>query len=409
MVCDIYASVCGGFWKFVNTWGWDALEKKYNPNLRFREVHIICFNDSFRYRSLRHGTLCIHRVPRPPVKQLCHPLVMTLILANYATRIIHDHNIPLITNLYSNILDDGIPTVLAGKRASIPSMVTVQNEYQQIFKTTPMYLRSYRLNSMMEAYVYRHATHIRCVSEHLVEYVVDQGIPKCKVSFVPRCLDLTTFKYPTEQERAVFVEQYGLQDVENKLVVLCVAKLRPQKNLDRTLEAFSTALGQTGPAVLLIAGRGVLEPKLRETATRLGIDKHIVFLGKIPQSDLRCAYAMSDIFILPSMFEGRSRAIVEALSYGLPVIASNITSTRETIEDGYNGLLVDPQDVSDIASAISHLAKSEDLRRQLGRHAEQRFNECYSAEECYERKADLISSLIDHGRFASTSQVVRAR
>ena len=120
----------------------------------------------------------------------------------------------------------------------------------------------------------------------------------------------------------------------------------------------------------------------------------MTFLGKISQFDLRCAYSLSDIFLLPSLFEGRSRAILEALSYGLPVIVSNIESTREIIEHEFNGFLTDPFDIHSISQAITRLIESEDLRIKLARNAIQTIKDQYSARDCYERKANFINSLI---------------
>lgn len=397
MNSDSYLSICGRLLKLADVWGWESLEKKYNPNFRFSKVHIVCFNDTSGHASVTHGSLCIHRVPRPSIYFHRFPIVKTWILARYAKRIIERNNIPLAVHLYSNILSDGVPTVLAAKWTSIPSMVTLQNDYQQLLKTTSMYLRFYHLNRFMESYVYRNATHVRCISPYLVRYLVDHSVPKRKVSFVPRCFDLTTFRDPTASEKASFIEKYVLQDSKNGFVILCVAKFQPQKNLERTLQAFTNALNEIGPAQLIIAGhgKGKRETRLREQAKKLGVSNYVKFLGKIPQSDLRCAYATSDVFLLPSLFEGLGRAVIEALSYGLPVIVSNLPSLEGIVKHGYNGLLVDPFDVESIATTIIRLAKSKELRTELGDNARTEFREKYSFEECCERKAKLIMSLLD--------------
>lgn len=391
---DGYASICGELLRLAQNWGWEAVERKFNPNFHFKRVHIVCFNSEWRYRLLKRGCLYIHQIPRLPFKLFKFPPFQTLLLVRHAIKIIRQYQISLITNFYSHILDDGIPTVLAGMWTGIPSVVTVQNDYHQLLKTTSMYLRNYYLNNLLESYVYRNATHIRCVSQHLVKYVTDHGISENKITFIPRCLDPTIFTHPSDLEVTSFMEKYGIQDIKKGTVMLCVGKLNPQKNIERTLNAFAHSLDKTMPLHLLIAGDGILKAELQKTAKDLNIDHRVTFLGKISQFDLRCAYSLSDIFLLPSLFEGRSRAILEALSYGLPVIVSNIESTREIIEHEFNGFLIDPLDIHSISQAITRLVESEDLRIKLARNAIQTIKDQYSARDCYERKANFINSLI---------------
>ena len=394
MGCETYASICTNLLHLSRIWGWNALENKFNPNSRFLSVHIICWNDKPGYSSFRRGTLFIHQVPRPTIKALRFPFYLSWLLARHARYVIKKFDIQVIAQLYSHLLSSGIPTVMAGKLAGISSVVTVQNDYHYLFKSTRSYLRLYHLNNIAEFCVYRFATHLRCVSRHLIKHVLEHGVPEKKISFVPRCMDSSIFRTPDREEKNQFIEKYRVKNIIETQVILTVGKLTPQKNHERTIKAFSKIIDEKINALLLIVGHGKLERKLQETARDLGIADYIIFLGKIPQSDLKCAYALSDLFLLPSLFEGRSRAVMEALFYGLPVIVSNIDSNREIVENNYNGILVDPGDENDIAEAILQLLKNEHMLIRLSKSAKKSFREDYSIEECYERKAMMIKNLM---------------
>lgn len=109
------------------------------------------------------------------------------------------------------------------------------------------------------------------------------------------------------------------------LILGVVARLHTQKNIDFAI----SVLKETQNAMLYIAGDGPEEKKLKDYAKDLNIDTRVVFLGSITGKNLTSFYRAIDIFLLPSIYEGFGRTIVEALSEGLPVIANDIPIARE--------------------------------------------------------------------------------
>jgi glycosyltransferase involved in cell wall biosynthesis len=104
---------------------------------------------------------------------------------------------------------------------------------------------------------------------------------------------------------------------------------------------------------------------VRRLARQLGIEMKIEFLGFVYGEALTKRYQEADIFVLPSLSESFSMALLEAMASGLPVVATNVGGTPELVTDGENGFLVPPADPDSLSDAIERLATSSDIRHQF--------------------------------------------
>jgi len=181
---------------FAERWGWDGMERILNPKNAFRCVHIVSFNEAHHFSIRRYGTLLLHTVPRMSKKILRFPLLSSLRVAQVFKKLVKQYGVSLLIDSYGNILDNGLPTVLAARWCGIPSLVTVQNDYHQLFSTKRIYLGYTKLNNILEHFIYRNATHIRSVSPALVSYIKEHGIKESNISYLPRAFDLSTFTQP---------------------------------------------------------------------------------------------------------------------------------------------------------------------------------------------------------------------
>jgi glycosyltransferase involved in cell wall biosynthesis len=116
----------------------------------------------------------------------------------------------------------------------------------------------------------------------------------------------------------------------------------------------------------VLVGDGPLRPKLEEQARSLGIEASVRFLGL--RSDVADILRDSDVFVRPSLTEGMSLTVLEAMACGLPVVVTPVGGTSEVVTDGANGCLVAPGDVSALSAALLKLADDARLRRRLGRN-----------------------------------------
>lgn len=144
--------------------------------------------------------------------------------------------------------------------------------------------------------------------------------------------------------------------------LLSVGRLVPDKNFARLLEACASAAVS---AELHIHGVGPLEPELREAAQHLGV--RAVFRGFSTAAEMARAYAEADVFVLVSTYEPFGVAVREAVAAGLPLLCSRrVGAVDDLAFDGRNALLVDPEDVGAMATAIGRLCEDATLRARLG-------------------------------------------
>lgn len=152
----------------------------------------------------------------------------------------------------------------------------------------------------------------------------------------------------------------------DKKVILFVGRLAEKKGTAYLIQAM-----QHVDALLVIAGSGPLETECKELVDKLHLEDKVRFLGPMPHTELRTVYASADIFSAPSVtakngdVEGFGLVILEAMSSGLPVVASNSGGITDIIRDGENGLLAEERNFKQIADCINRLIKSEVLYKKL--------------------------------------------
>ena len=166
------------------------------------------------------------------------------------------------------------------------------------------------------------------------------------------------------------------EEADTGMLLLFVGRLVEHKNLPRLLDAFARlAPGRPGLRLLLV-GSGPLGPSLMAQTRQLGLSGQVLMLGE--RDDVPALMAAADIVVAPSLREGLSNVILEAMALGRPVVATRVGGTPEAIDDGEHGLLVDPLDTGALAAALARLIDDASLRRQLGEAARNKVLERYS-------------------------------
>ena len=158
-----------------------------------------------------------------------------------------------------------------------------------------------------------------------------------------------------------------------QLRLVCTGTLIPRKGQRFLLGAVARLKEQGIHVHVSFAGAGGQLGPLQEQAAALGITDHLTFLGNVDHNALLAQYAEGryDAFILPSLHEGIAVALIEAMSYGLPVIATDVGGTRELLTEG-SGQLIAPSDVGSIVRAVTEFVRNEPARLEQGRRGQQR-------------------------------------
>lgn len=163
--------------------------------------------------------------------------------------------------------------------------------------------------------------------------------------------------------------------------ILFVGTLQPRKNITRLIEAFSKI--EDKDVQLVIVGRkGWQYEEILSAPEKYGVKERVLFIHDATDEDLPSLYKHAQFFILPSLYEGFGLPVLEAMTYGCPVITSDISSLPEAGGDA--ALYIDPNDASDITKKMNKLFSNEELRKDLvekGREQVKKFSWEKSAKE----------------------------
>lgn len=230
----------------------------------------------------------------------------------------------------------------------------------------------------------------------VVRELADEGVPARRLGLIYN--GTPVIGRPSEAQRRQLRRDMNLP--ENALVLLVVANLIPYKGHLDLLAALDTVKTEIPQAwMLLCAGRddGIgddLSAKVRMS----GLDGNVRFLGDYSNpGDL---YRAADISILPSHEEGFSNTLIESMSAGLAVIATNVGGNAEALDNGRTGRLVPAKDPHALAAAILEFARDVNLRQSLGALAAERVRDCFALDHCVTQYERLYRGLVDNRRVA---------
>ncbi len=164
-------------------------------------------------------------------------------------------------------------------------------------------------------------------------------------------------------------------------VISAVTELQPPKGIETLVEAMPRILAAIPAATLVIAGDGWLRQRITAQIERLGMGERVVLLGEV--ADVTTVYGVSDVYVLPGWSESFPYALLEAMSLGQPIVATDVGGVGEAIEDGKTGRLVTPHDADGLADAVIDLLRNRDLAARLGRDAQKRMRERFAFDQMF--------------------------
>ena len=233
-------------------------------------------------------------------------------------------------------------------------------------------------NRVMELIYRRYAIGIVAVARHCKECLVRKGISPEKINVVHNGLPERI-----KSNYSLSKSNLGLED--DNLIIGVVSRIDPKKGLDYLVEGFSYIAKYYPQAILVIVGDGPYMNKLRNKATRLGVDQKIILAGF--QADVDEWLDIFDIFVLPTLSEAHSISLLEGMRAGKPIVATNVGGNPESIEHEKQGLLVPPADAAALEKAILRMIENPELRMRLGASARKRFEVEFTEDRMLEKIA----------------------
>jgi glycosyltransferase involved in cell wall biosynthesis len=197
-----------------------------------------------------------------------------------------------------------------------------------------------------------------CVSQDSARYMIDQGVAASRVSTLWNGIDLTQFAYSGPCDDGPIVT---------------VARLSPEKDIANLVRAARIVVDRQPHARFEIAGDGASRADLERLARELNLTTHITFLGEM--RDIPSLLGRARLFVLPSLTEGISLTLLEAMARGLPVVTTAVGGNPEVVEDERTGLLVPARDAEKLANAILGVVTDPDWGRRMGQAGRQRVEE----------------------------------
>lgn len=175
-------------------------------------------------------------------------------------------------------------------------------------------------------------------------------------------------------------------------VIGTVARLSPEKDQASLLAAFARIAPVVPDARLVLVGDGPLRVALETQARGLGITKRTHFLGE--RKDVAALLGVMDVFCLPSLTEGTSLTLLEAMATGLPVVATAVGGTPEVVSNGSSGLLVTPGEPDRLAEALLQVLQSDQRARRFGEAGRAIVGTRYSMQSMVERYAGIYQQVL---------------
>jgi len=212
------------------------------------------------------------------------------------------------------------------------------------------------------------------ISESVRDMHLKNGVSPARMQVIRHGTDVEAFRALTADIPA---RRAALGLAPEDLAVGIIGRVAAEKGHRDLFEALRL-LADTHPCLrVVVIGNGPDMPALRRDLTQMGVSKKVLFTGF--RDDVDAVTAALDIVAVPSVWaEPGSLAILQAMALGKPVVASRVGGTAEIVNDGETGLLVPASDPAALAGAVSRLAASVDLRRDMGAAGRARAEHCFS-------------------------------
>lgn len=222
-----------------------------------------------------------------------------------------------------------------------------------------------RIYNMLDKFMLRSCDKIIAVSSGIMNDLVKNGINSSRISVIQNSVQCPHGERQFEDHRT---EKRSFLSIDkNMFLIGFVGRLSEEKGVNYLIEAGSVLKQITETFKIVILGDGPNNIELKNLTKSKGLDNEIIFSGF--QDDIDKWLAAFDVFVLPSLTEGTPMALLEAMSMGIPVIASAVGGVPDIVNNGVNGFLVEPGDYRELCEKIALLKNNPALREKMASEA----------------------------------------
>lgn len=307
-----------------------------------------------------------YRTPRPVSLLARAPLLQQVVAIKAMEKRLNEllpRVEPTILHAHSPALN-GIAALRVGRKKAIPVVYEVRAFWEDAAvdhgTSTEGGLR-YRLTKGLETFVLKNVDAVTVICEGLRDDIVERGIPSGKITVIPNAVDEGRFRCETKQN-AHLQKELGVQDRE---VIGYIGSFYAYEGLDLLVRALPSIL-QAKPLVkVLLVGGGPQKSELESLTNDLGLNEHVVFVGRVPQEQIEGYYDVIDVLVYPRLSMRLTEIVtplkpLEAMARGRLVVASDVGGHRELVKDGENGRLFRAGDEEDLSRTVVELLSRRD-------------------------------------------------
>lgn len=255
--------------------------------------------------------------------------------------------------------------LLLAKALSVPTLMHLHgSESKQFFGAMRGFPRKLAIHILTSA------DRVIVLSESWKSFIHNFA-PRANICVLPNYVTMPVLPGPAE------IEAGNKGQPDRSLEVLFLGKVGQRKGIYDLLPAFSNARKAFPQLKLIIGGDGDIDEAKRHAAT-LGMEDDVSFIGWV-DGDLKAdLLSRCSLYVLPSYNEGLPVSVLEAMSYGKPVITTTVGGIPELIDNGINGVMISPGDQQALTREIVRLASDKELRMRLGQQARYRVQAGFS-------------------------------
>lgn len=259
-------------------------------------------------------------------------------------------------------------------------VINLKKDYLYLFKS---FLSSLYYTIFQEFPILKNSSAIIAVSNEVAQVIKKwHFVDKKKIYTVYNGVEVKLF-CPDQKQKERIRKSLAIPDKEK--VLLFFSFVTKQKGLHLLIKALPSILKENNYVKLLVAGEGNYLADARQTVRKLGLDSYVVFTGHIPHEEASNYINASDVFILPTLRqEGMPFSLLEAMACQKPVITSKIGGIPSVIDDGINGLLIPPGEVSKLIEKTVFLLNNKDFADKLADNARKKVVQNFSHEKMIE-------------------------
>ncbi len=290
-----------------------------------------------------------------------------------------------IIHAYGFYITTSLVAMMIAKQRSIPFLLTANDATVSPYGSAAKRAFSNIFNLTLGKLLILNSAKLIAVSRTNAEDIAKVGATKEKTMIIPNGIKMERFANANVDDRG-----------KKGPIVLYVGRISEDKGIECLIRAAPSVLKQFPNTEFHIVGEdyGYLN-KLKSLVTSLGVERSVIFTGRVTSRRLVDVYRSADVFVLPSELEAFGIVVIEAMASGVPVIVSNCGGMKDIVKDGSNGLIFDVGDARQLAEKIRLLISDNKLRAKLVKSGKETVMENYTIEKVVDKLEELYEKMLN--------------